>query len=632
MKNYKVCILAAGIGSRSFDPNINKSLLPLDGKAVISNIINKFDQKQKFVIALGYLSDQVKQYILHAHPKNEFEFVIVKKYFGLGSGPGHSLLCCQKKLKCPFIITSADTVVLENVSTPKQNWIGVAPIKNTSDFCTVQTNGNIVTRIDDKTLNDNRLAWIGLAGIKDYKYSDPNELKLLDSETITVEEGAKHICYVYGDHKELNSSAKRDHGNDAVIPAWHPHHLLPSDAQYVNGYTGSSGTKKYPENKLGNGTFRKIHPRAGCTSANENDRILAGTNGQANNSVRYGKFKETDASEAVFLDFFVEHHGDIDTSGQNEYASQVYFGQQVDYSGTRPELVYQTLAATGVPEHSNKSKLTTKTNSDKAIYRLHDIYRHQRHKVSDLSDSYYAKGEVAFNSSYRAEYGKVYKFSIVGVSNMLATGHDCSYNKNMVDWDRTFYPYRHEVANERTNNGNNRVDMPQPFQKYVYDPSGERIVTYGYAISNLHENLSLAETAIHNGFPFAQGDKSVDSSGTTGAIIRPGSGGEEDHYYGDLYKKVHADSSGTLYATRSHFTVVVTKSGCDIVTSDRLSETTGKMVFNSQEMLKGVEVATGQTEVSKVPSNLGAKDGEVRIMQKIDGSRIMAYYNSTSKK
>jgi len=64
MENYKVCILAAGIGSRSFDPNINKSLLPLDGKAVISNIINKFDQNQKFVVALGYLSDQVKQYIL----------------------------------------------------------------------------------------------------------------------------------------------------------------------------------------------------------------------------------------------------------------------------------------------------------------------------------------------------------------------------------------------------------------------------------------------------------------------------------------------------------------------------------------------------------------------------------------
>lgn len=170
MEKYKVCILAAGIGSRSFDPNINKSLLPLDGRAVISNIINKFNSNQRFVVALGYLQDQVKQYLLHAHPRAKFEFVKISKYFGHGSGPGHSLLCCEKKLKCPFIVTTADTVVLENISSPSENWLGVAPIKNTTDFCTVQTNGNLVTRIDDKTLNDNRLAWIGLAGIKDYKY------------------------------------------------------------------------------------------------------------------------------------------------------------------------------------------------------------------------------------------------------------------------------------------------------------------------------------------------------------------------------------------------------------------------------------------------------------------------------
>ena len=81
MKNYKVCILAAGIGSRSFDPNINKALLPLDGKAVISNIIDKFEKNQKFVIALGYLSDQVKQYLKHAHPNTKFEFVNKKIFW-----------------------------------------------------------------------------------------------------------------------------------------------------------------------------------------------------------------------------------------------------------------------------------------------------------------------------------------------------------------------------------------------------------------------------------------------------------------------------------------------------------------------------------------------------------------------
>ena len=127
MKKFKVCILAAGIGSRSFDPNINKALLPLDDKAVISHIIDKFDEKQQFVIAVGYLSNQVKQYLYHAHPKNKFEFIEVKKYFGYGSGPGFSLLLCENKLQCPFIITSADTVVLERVSKPDRNWLGVAP-------------------------------------------------------------------------------------------------------------------------------------------------------------------------------------------------------------------------------------------------------------------------------------------------------------------------------------------------------------------------------------------------------------------------------------------------------------------------------------------------------------------------
>ena len=41
MANYKVCILAAGVGSRVGDvtQNINKALLPINFKAVISYII-----------------------------------------------------------------------------------------------------------------------------------------------------------------------------------------------------------------------------------------------------------------------------------------------------------------------------------------------------------------------------------------------------------------------------------------------------------------------------------------------------------------------------------------------------------------------------------------------------------------
>ena len=54
---YKVCILAAGVGSRMepFTQHINKSLLPVDLKASISHIIEKFDVNIEIVIAGGHL-------------------------------------------------------------------------------------------------------------------------------------------------------------------------------------------------------------------------------------------------------------------------------------------------------------------------------------------------------------------------------------------------------------------------------------------------------------------------------------------------------------------------------------------------------------------------------------------------
>jgi choline kinase len=185
MKNFKVCILAAGQGSRSFSPEINKALLPLDGKAIISQIIDKFKQDQKFVIALGYKSDQIVQYLKHSYPERNFEFIYVDKYFGPGSGPGHSLLCCEKKLKSPFILITSDTIVLEKIKNPNEDWLGVAPVKNTIDYCTLRTESDYVTGIEDKTSNSNKLAWIGLAGINDYKIFFKS---LRDNQTITKKE------------------------------------------------------------------------------------------------------------------------------------------------------------------------------------------------------------------------------------------------------------------------------------------------------------------------------------------------------------------------------------------------------------------------------------------------------------
>ncbi|MCX6784669.1 MAG: NTP transferase domain-containing protein [Candidatus Komeilibacteria bacterium] len=168
--DYKVCILTAGAGTRmgALSNNINKGILPVNFKAVISHVIEKFPKEVEIVIALGYKKETVKDYLALAHPERQFTFVEVDNYIGPGTGPGYSLLSCKAQLQSPFIFITADTLVLEDIPKPNQNWFGVAPIKETERYCTVKIKNNLIYQLDDKTKNDNKFAFIGLAGVKDF--------------------------------------------------------------------------------------------------------------------------------------------------------------------------------------------------------------------------------------------------------------------------------------------------------------------------------------------------------------------------------------------------------------------------------------------------------------------------------
>ena len=82
---YKVLIPTAGIGSRLLKEtqNINKSLVLIDHKPIISHIIEKFPLNVEIVIALGYKGDLVKQYLKISHPKNKFKFILISTTYGL---------------------------------------------------------------------------------------------------------------------------------------------------------------------------------------------------------------------------------------------------------------------------------------------------------------------------------------------------------------------------------------------------------------------------------------------------------------------------------------------------------------------------------------------------------------------
>ena len=168
--NFKFCILAAGMGTRNNDVDgLHKALLPLENKPVISHIIDKLDKKVEVVIAVGYKSNQIKTYLDAVYTDRKITYVDVDNYDGDGSGPGYSLLSCKDELQSPFIFTSVDTIVKEDIAFNfvGDNWLGVSevPIENSMDYCLVRGS----KYLDDLYYGTGNRAYVGMAGIHDYE-------------------------------------------------------------------------------------------------------------------------------------------------------------------------------------------------------------------------------------------------------------------------------------------------------------------------------------------------------------------------------------------------------------------------------------------------------------------------------
>jgi len=201
---YKLFISAAGRGTRVAGlTSINKSLLPINYEAVTSKIIESYPKNLEIIIALGHEKEIVKNFLKIRHPDRKIKFVNIKKYSGIGSGPGYTLYQCRKYLQCPFIYSSCDTMVLEKVPPPSVNWLGISKVKNTERFLIIEKkkSDNMYflydkkrkIEIDKKKKQFN--AFIGLAGIKDYKnfwqgFSNNSELK--DNE-LQISNGLNYI-------------------------------------------------------------------------------------------------------------------------------------------------------------------------------------------------------------------------------------------------------------------------------------------------------------------------------------------------------------------------------------------------------------------------------------------------------
>ncbi len=167
-----VFIPCAGVGSRVEDElSLNKALLTVGTKPAICHIIDSFQNKTEFVIALGYKGKFLKNFLKDIYPKKKFFFKNIKNYKGKNSGLGRSLYECKTYLQKPFIFISCDTIILNKIDFIKKNWIGLSKRKTTNEYRKAILKDYKVKFIKEKSFKSKKKlpVYIGLSEIYDYK-------------------------------------------------------------------------------------------------------------------------------------------------------------------------------------------------------------------------------------------------------------------------------------------------------------------------------------------------------------------------------------------------------------------------------------------------------------------------------
>jgi len=228
-----VFLPCAGLGERlgKLTNNVNKALVSLGHKPLISRIIEKFDPKIKFVIALGYKGDILREFLDLTYPKLDITYVEVSVFQGEKSSLGRTILECEQNLQEPFIFWACDSIVYDEIITINQNWIGVSnKKKSVTDYRSVKPNENVLTKIFEKGFSSNKNPYIGIAGIYSYKefweiLKNANFKNLKKGEVFPINEIAKSKNVIVkkfkwidaGNKKELDKNQKNFSSKDLNI-------------------------------------------------------------------------------------------------------------------------------------------------------------------------------------------------------------------------------------------------------------------------------------------------------------------------------------------------------------------------------------------------------------------------------
>ncbi len=166
-----VLILSAGLGNRleHHTKSKHKSLIPINNKAIISYIIEKFPKEYEIIITIGYKKDSLIEYCKMVHRDRNFKFIEVDKWEDPSTMPGYSAFLCKDHLQKPFYLIASDCLIDSNLPHIDGNWIGVFPTSYPEKYDTIKIdNYNNVIDVANKNKTGFENAFIGFAAIYDY--------------------------------------------------------------------------------------------------------------------------------------------------------------------------------------------------------------------------------------------------------------------------------------------------------------------------------------------------------------------------------------------------------------------------------------------------------------------------------
>lgn len=169
MRNFKVLIPTAGIGSRlgGHCDHVNKALVPVANRPIISHIIEKLPPDVELIIDLGHKGELVQEFLTLAYPERKFTFVWANR-----KGLTADLCDYRDMLQCPFVFVTNDAIVIEDVPPPDCDWVGYADVRAGKDYRSVvldSWDSQVVKVLGDKGSHVEAKAYIGICGINSYK-------------------------------------------------------------------------------------------------------------------------------------------------------------------------------------------------------------------------------------------------------------------------------------------------------------------------------------------------------------------------------------------------------------------------------------------------------------------------------